>query len=79
MPLFADAADLENRADHLKKMLDAVSVYVTVILDDAAQNVPGGLDLDYANALLADLESEASGALRRAADQTAEDTTGRIA
>lgn len=51
IPLFADASDLEDRADHLKKVVDAVSAYVTTILDDTAQNVPGGLDLRQINAL----------------------------
>jgi hypothetical protein len=43
MPLFADANDLGDRADHLKKVLDAISVHATTILDDIARNVPGGL------------------------------------
>ena len=43
MPLFAEADDLEDRADHLKKVLDAVSVYVTMTLNDTAQNVASGL------------------------------------
>lgn len=77
IPLFADASDLEDRADHLKTVLDAASVYVTAILDDAAQNVPGGLDLRSVDALLCDLTSEATGTLRRAADVMAENTAGR--
>ena len=44
-PLLADAGDLEGRADHLNKVLNAVSVCVNAILDDTAQNVPSGLDL----------------------------------
>ncbi len=43
MPLFADANELEDRADDLKKVLEVISVYVTTILDDIARNVPGGL------------------------------------
>ena len=66
--LYADASDLEDRADHLKKVLDALSVYVTAILDDTAQNVPGGLDLRAIDALLSDLES---GTIQRAADAMA--------
>ena len=73
IPLFADASDLEDRADHLKSLLDAVSVYVTAILDDTAQNVPGGLDLRSVDALLADLTSEVTGTLRKAADALAWD------
>ena len=68
IPLFANATDLEDRADHLQKVLDALSVYVTAILDDAAQNVPGGLDRRPVDALLADLTSEMTGTLRRAAE-----------
>jgi hypothetical protein len=75
IPLFADAAYLEDRADHLKKVLDAVSVYVTTILDDTAQNVPGGLDLRYIDALLSDLVSDVTGTIERAADALAEGIT----
>jgi hypothetical protein len=34
----ADATDLEDRADHLNKVLDGLSVYLIVIHDDTAQN-----------------------------------------
>jgi len=68
IPLDADAIDLEDRADHLDSVLSALSVYVTVILDDTAQNVPGGLDLPDVEAILADLASEVTGALQHAAD-----------
>jgi len=73
LPLFADASDLEDRADHVKKVLEAVSAYVTAILDDTAQNVPGGLDLRQVDALLADLASEATGTVQGAADALAEE------
>ena len=75
IPLDADAIDLEDRADHLDKVLGALSVYVTVILDDTAQNVPGGLDLRDVEAVLADLSSDMTGAIRLAADGM----TGRVA
>jgi hypothetical protein len=68
IPLDADAIDLEDRADHLSKVLSALSVYVAVILDDTAQNVPGGLDLRDAEALLADLASDLTGTIQYAAD-----------
>jgi hypothetical protein len=73
LPLFAAASDLEDRADHVKKVLGTVSAYVTAILDDTAQNVPGGLDLRQVDALLADLASEATGTIRGAADALAEE------
>jgi len=75
IPLNADAIDLEERADHLNKVLSALSVYVTVILDDTAQNVPGGLDLRDAEAVLADLSSDVTSTIRLAAD----DIAGRVA
>src|SRR5260370_12777648 len=75
IPVDADAIDLEDRADHLNKVLGALSVYVTVILDDTAQNVPGRLDLRDVEAILADLASEVTGAIQHAADGMA----GRVA
>ena len=74
IPLDADAIDLEDRADHLNKVLSALSVYVTMILDDMAQNVPGGLDLRDAEAVLADLSSDMTSTIRLAAD----DMAGRV-
>jgi hypothetical protein len=71
IPLFADAVDLEDRADHLKRVLEAVSVYVTTILDDTAQNVPGGLDLRGIDSLLSDLTFNVTGTIQRAADAVA--------
>ena len=71
IPLMADAIDLEDRADHLGQVFWALSVYVAVILDDTAQNVPGNLDLRDAEGVLADLSSDLTGAIRRAADDMA--------
>jgi hypothetical protein len=79
IPLFADASDLEDRADHLKTVLAALTVYVTAILDDTAQNVPGGLDLRQIDALLSDLTSDVTGTIQRAAGAIAENMAGRIA
>jgi hypothetical protein len=75
IPLDADAIDLEDRADHLDKVLSALSVYVAVILDDTAQNVRGSLDLRDAEAVLADLASDVTGTIQQAADGMA----GRVA
>jgi hypothetical protein len=68
IPLDADALDLEDRADHLGKVLSALSVYVAVILDDTAQNVPGGLDLPHVEAILFDLASDVTGTIQHAAE-----------
>ena len=75
MPLDADAIDLEDRADHLGKVFGALSVYVTLILDDTAQNIPGRLDLRDAEAVLADLASDVTGTIQK----TADDMVGRPA
>jgi hypothetical protein len=72
IPVDADAIDLEDRADHLSKVLGALSVYVAVILDDTAQNVPGRLDLPHIEAVLADLASDVTGAIQHAAEDMAE-------
>ncbi len=68
IPLEADALDLEDRADHLNKVLSALLVYVAVILDDTAQNVPGTLDLPHVEAILSDLASDLTGAIQHAAE-----------
>ena len=57
IPINADPIDLEDRADHLDRMFGTLSVYVTVILDDTAHNIPGGLDRTK-------VPSSASGATR---------------
>jgi hypothetical protein len=59
IPVDTDAVDLEDRADHFNKVFAAVSVYLTVILDDTAQNTAGGLDLLSVEAVLSDLASRA--------------------
>jgi hypothetical protein len=46
-------------------------VYVTVILDDTAQNIPGSLDLRDVEAILADLAADVTGAIQHAADDMA--------
>ena len=69
------AIDLEQRADHLNEVLSGLAGYLTVVLDDTAQNTPGGLELCDAEAILADLASDLTGAILNAADEMA----GRVA
>ncbi len=52
IPVDTDAVDLEERADHLKQLLNALSAYLTAILDDTAQNVLGRLDRCQVDALV---------------------------
>lgn len=72
IPPFADAFDPEHRDTRFKAVLDAPSAYVTVILDDTAQNVAGGLELASVDARLGGLSFVAIGARKRAADGLAE-------
>jgi hypothetical protein len=71
IPIDADAIDLEDRADHVGGVFSALSAYLAVILDDTAQNVPGGLDLRDVEGLLADLASDVTGTIQHAADDMA--------
>jgi hypothetical protein len=71
IPLDADAIDIEDRAEHLNTVFNALLAYLTVILDDTAQNVPGRLDLPDVEAFLVDLASDVSGAIQHAADRVA--------
>jgi hypothetical protein len=75
IPVDADVLDLDYRADHLEAVLNAVSVYLTAILDDTARNTRGGLDLRHIEAALSNLASDVTGAIQRAADGIA----GRVA
>jgi hypothetical protein len=75
IPLGPEAVDLEDRVDHLNRVLTALSAYLTAILVDTAQNIPGGLDLRQIDALLFDLASDVIGTLQRAVEGVA----GRVA
>jgi hypothetical protein len=69
IPVEADSIDLQDRADHLNAVFRALAAYLALILDDTAQNAPGGLDLTDAEAILADLASDLTGAIQCAADE----------
>ena len=71
IPIEADSIDLQDRADHLNAVFGGLAGYLGLILDDTAQNAPGGLDFTDAEAILADLASDLTGAIQRAADEMA--------
>ena len=71
IPVDADAIDLVDRADHLNKVLNTLSAYLTAILDDTAQNVPGGLALRQVDAVLSDPTSDMAGSIHHAAESMA--------
>ena len=66
IPVYADATDLQARADHVEGLLTALSAYLAAILDDTAENVAGRLDFRQIDALLSDLASEVSGTFGQA-------------
>jgi hypothetical protein len=68
-----DSEDLEGRADHLEKVFAALHVYLTAIIADTAQNIPGGtLDRRYLDNLFRDLSADALCAIRNAAEEMRE-------
>jgi hypothetical protein len=75
-PIYADmdSEDLDGRADHLEKVFAALHVYLTAIIADTAQNIPGGgtLDRRYLNNLFNDLPADALGVIRNAAEEMRE-------
>jgi hypothetical protein len=71
IPIEADSIDLQDRADHLTAVFCELTAYLTVVLDDTVQNAPSGLDLTDAEAVLADLASDLTGAILNAADEMA--------
>jgi hypothetical protein len=74
-PIFAaaDSGDLDSRADHLEKVFAALHVYLTAIIADTAQNIPGGtLDRRSLDTLFQDLSADAVGAIRDAAEDMRE-------
>jgi hypothetical protein len=71
IPICSDATHLQDRATHADRVLAALSAYLTALLEDAAENIPGGLDLRQIDAFLFDLASEVRGTFQDAIDRTA--------
>jgi hypothetical protein len=68
-----DSEDLDGRADHLEKVFAALHVYLTAIIADTAQNVPGGtLDRRYLNNLFRDLSADVLCVIRNTAEEMRE-------
>jgi hypothetical protein len=73
IPSVANSEDLEGRADHLEKVFAALHVYLTAIIADTAQNIPGStLDRRYLDNLFQDLSADALGVIRNAAEEMRE-------
>ncbi|TMK01418.1 MAG: hypothetical protein E6G74_10590 [Alphaproteobacteria bacterium] len=74
-PIYADidSEDLDGRADHLEKVFAALHIYLSAIIADTAQNIPGGtLDRRYLDNLFRDLSADALGVIRNAAEEMRE-------
>src|SRR5262245_53812384 len=75
-----ESDDLDGRADHLEKVLAAIHVYLTSILADTAQNIPGGaLDRKYLDGVYMDFSADTVGGIRNAAEEMREHETWRAA
>src|SRR5690349_17373027 len=75
IPLKTRPIDLEDRAEHLAKVLGPGAGYLREILDDTAANVSGGLELKYIEGALSDLQTDIVGTV----PQAAENIAGRFA
>jgi hypothetical protein len=66
-----DQGDLEDRADHLKAVLDAVTRYVKAVVGDTAYNA--NTNIPDETGFLADAAADIVGALRNKGDALAVD------
>ena len=73
-PIHADDSEgLDGRADHLEKLFAALHVYLTAIIPDMAQTIPGvTLDRRYLDNLFQDLSADALRVIRNAAEEMRE-------
>lgn len=68
----ADAADLEEYAEHLQKLLESVERYITAVLSDTKRRVSGvNLDVNVLG-ILSDTRGDIVGTLKIAAEQMRE-------
>ena len=68
IPSAFDPANLDDRADHLQKVLAALHVYVAAITADLAQNIPPtSVDRLYLDQLFEQFSSDALRVIRNAA------------
>jgi hypothetical protein len=71
--LRASGADIEERAEHLRNVLDAVTSYVKAVVGDTRYHA--ACTIEDETGFLADAASDIVGALRNAGDRQAEDDT----
>ena len=71
--LRASGADIEERAEHLRKVLGAVTSYVKAVVGDTRYHA--ACTIEDETGFLADAASDIVGALRNAGERQAEDDT----
>jgi hypothetical protein len=71
--LGASGADIEERAEHLRKVLDAVTSYVKAVVSDTRYHA--ACSIDDETGFLANAASDIVGALRNAGERQAADDT----
>jgi hypothetical protein len=70
---------LEGRAAHLQKVFAALHVYLTAIIAETAQGIPGStLDRRYLDGLFQQFSADVPGAVRDAAAEMREHENGRV-
>ena len=70
--MIADAADFNERANHLRNLMIAVTDYVRVSLKDIGDSSGVEMDVKYVEGAFHDLTGDVTGALRNAADRMME-------
>jgi hypothetical protein len=73
MGLRASGADIEERAEHLRKVLDAVTSYVKAVVGDTRYHA--ACTIEDETGFLANAASDIVGALRNAGERQAADDT----
>jgi hypothetical protein len=77
MGLRASGADIEERAEHLRKVLEAITSYVKAVVGDTRYHA--ACTIHDETGFLADAASDIVGALHQAASRQAEDDTDQAA
>jgi hypothetical protein len=64
-----DEDDVQETADHLRDIFQALGTYVNAVVDELADRVPGGIDRVYVSNMISDTASDIVGYLRHVVDR----------
>jgi hypothetical protein len=74
----ANSDDLDDRAEHLEKVFEALQASLTIVLSETAQNIPGGaLNRGCLDHVFQDLSADAPCLIRHAAEEMREHNNWR--